>query len=325
MPENNGITIDAAPSSPHPTYQNNYMSSPSVSVLMSVYNGETYLAEAIESILTQSFSDFEFIIINDGSTDRSSDILRKYADNDQRIIIIEHNNIGLTKSLNTGIKKARGTYIARMDADDISEKRRFETQVNILKNHPEIGVIGTSAKIIDENGNVKRVCNQIEPHNKIITKILSDNKFIHGSIMIRKSILDVAGPYNESYIYAQDYELILRLSNFCKIANTSQKLYRWRENYISGISVVKRRIQINYRDLARDSFMRNTSQSSDTKKIIALNWLNNPKDQILSAHLKRITDDLSTPNKLILKNTLKMALIIKKANSSIKKLCSHEN
>ena len=129
------------------------MKNPKVTVLMSVYNGEKYLQEAIDSILEQTFKDFEFLIINDGSTDKTGEILESY--HDLRIKIINNEkNIGLTKSLNKGLKLARGEYIARQDADDISMPERLEKEVEFLETHQDYAVVGAFAKIINKNSEI---------------------------------------------------------------------------------------------------------------------------------------------------------------------------
>ena len=122
---------------------------PKVSVLMSVYNGEKYLKEAIKSILGQSFKDFEFIIINDGSIDKTEKIIKVF--NDKRIVLINQENIGLTKSLNNGLKLAQGDYIARMDADDVALSYRLEKQVKFLDSNPHIFLVGSSCYLINES------------------------------------------------------------------------------------------------------------------------------------------------------------------------------
>ncbi|MDD4353774.1 MAG: glycosyltransferase family A protein, partial [Candidatus Nanoarchaeia archaeon] len=124
-----------------------------ISVIMSAYNTERYIAEAIESILNQTFKDFEFIIIDDGSTDDSLKIIKRYVKKDRRIKLIHNKkNIGLTKSLNKGLKIAKGQYIARMDADDISLPQRFQIQYDFLEKNKDIFLIGTTAFLIDDKG-----------------------------------------------------------------------------------------------------------------------------------------------------------------------------
>ena len=138
---------------------------------MSVYNGEKYLREAIDSILNQTFKDFEFIIVNDGSTDNSLKIIKSY--NDPRITIINQKNTGLAKALNEGIKIAKGKFIARMDADDISEPERFKKEYKFMHVHDECVALGTNAIIIDENGN-----------NLYITELAFKNNMSEGEIII---------------------------------------------------------------------------------------------------------------------------------------------
>jgi glycosyltransferase involved in cell wall biosynthesis len=207
--------------------------SPKVSVVMSVYNGEKYLKEAIDSILNQTFKDFEFIIINDGSTDNSLKIIKSYKD--PSIILISRKNKGLVDSLNEGIKKAKGEYIARMDADDISLKERFKKQVEFLDKNTEVGLVGTSMKIIDDNGSVKRIqyvlCGDCELKSELILRC----PYVHGSTMIRRNALPPSEIYRKKYWPAEDYDLWLRLAINTKISNLCEPLYHYRENNL-GIS-----------------------------------------------------------------------------------------
>jgi len=196
---------------------------------MSVYNGERYLSEAVESILNQAFTDFEFIIINDGSTDSTADILRAY--DDPRLRIIEQANVGLTRSLNRGIALARGEYIARMDDDDISLPERLTRQVAFLDIHPNIGVVGTSCRIVDELNN--REWEQRVPlsDEELHRHLIRGNPFVHTSVVMRKSVLRAVGGYNEAYPYSQDYELWVRLATHTRLANLPEVLvvrrYHW--------------------------------------------------------------------------------------------------
>ena len=205
---------------------------PKISVVMSVYNGEKHLRESIESILNQTFTDFEFIIVNDGSTDNSLEIIKSY--DDERIKIINNEeNIGLTKSLNKAIKQARGVYIARQDADDISLSNRLELQFKFLEKHPEVALLGTGIYVIDENGDEieKRI---MHPNPK--RSLLKGNRFIHGSVMFRKSVIDELGAYNETLRYSQDYELWLRLSKEYDVRNLTVPLYKLRMHKSSILS-----------------------------------------------------------------------------------------
>lgn len=205
------------------------MKNPKVTVLMSVYNGEKYLNEAIDSILGQTFKDFEFLIINDGSTDKAGEILESY--NDPRIKIINNDkNIGLTKSLNKGLRLARGEYIARQDADDISMPERLEKEVEFLESHHNYAVVGTFAKIINENSKILYFLERPVEDLKIRERFKKDNCIIHGSSMIRRACLLDMGFYNELMIRSQDYELWLRLSKKYCLANIPKYLYMWRKH-----------------------------------------------------------------------------------------------
>ena len=198
---------------------------PKVSVIMSVYNGEKYLREAINGILNQTFTDFEFIIVNDGSTDNSLKIIQSY--DDERIGIINNKkNIGLTKSLNKALKQARGEYIARQDADDVSLPNRFEEQIRYFEEHPETALLGTSIYKIDENGEIvgKHIV-LAKPSKK---DLLKGNQFNHGSTIFKKEIIDKVGGYNELIRYSQDYELWLRIAKQYKVRNLTQVLYKLR-------------------------------------------------------------------------------------------------
>ena len=196
-----------------------------VTVLRSVYNGEKYLREAIESILNQTFTDFEFLIINDGSTDRTTEILQSY-DNPRIKIIDNGKNIGLTKSLNKGLRMARGEYIARMDADDVSMLERLGKEVDFLETHQDCAVVGTFAKVLNEDSEVIRLMDRPIDDAQIREFFRRDNCIAHGSAMIRKTCLENVGSYDESIARAQDYELWLRLSEKYRLANSNYSRFR---------------------------------------------------------------------------------------------------
>ena len=210
---------------------------PKISVVMSVYNGEKYLREAMESILNQTFTDFEFIIVNDGSTDNSLKIIKSY--NDERIRIINNEkNIGLTQSLNKALKQAKGEYIARQDADDISLPNRFEEQIKYFEKYPEVALVGTSAYIIDEDRKLLWKKITLPNPNK---GLFADNQFIHGSVMFRKVVIEEVGAYNELLKYSQDYELWLRIARDYRVRNLTDVLYmlRYHKESIRAIEVEK--------------------------------------------------------------------------------------
>ncbi|MFA5210876.1 MAG: glycosyltransferase [Patescibacteria group bacterium] len=199
---------------------------PKVSVIMSVYNGEKYLSEAIESILVQTFKDFEFIIIDDASIDNSFKIIEKYKNKDNRIILLKNQeNLGLTKSLNKAIKIAKGDYIARMDADDVSVEDRLEKQINFLENNKNIDLIGTDVEFIDNN---KLKHTLIFDKEKIKKVFFHHNPMIHPTWMFKKEILKKIN-YDEKYLYAQDYKFLADLlKNDFIFTNLDDKLLKFR-------------------------------------------------------------------------------------------------
>ncbi len=204
---------------------------PLVSIVMSVFNEDKHLRHSLYSILNQSFRDFEFLIVNDCSTDNSMTIINESAKHDARIKII-HNaeRLGLTKSLNLAITMSRGKYIARMDADDIALPKRFEHQVHFLEHNEDIGVVGTSFYEIDENGRILGVVYMPQDDSAIRRNIFRFNPFFHSSVMIRRLALFDVGLYNEDFRYAQDYELWFRILEHYRGANLGAVLMQRRKH-----------------------------------------------------------------------------------------------
>lgn len=197
---------------------------------MSVHNGEVYLAQALDSILSQSFSSFEFIVIDDASTDGTARILADYAGRDSRICLLSNQrNMGLAWSLNRGLKQANGRYVARMDADDISLPLRLEKQFSFMEEHPGVGVIGTAVEVIDSAGQV--IGQRMYPADPIIIRwrLAFENPLCHPTVMIRRSLLQDA-PYNSSLNTAQDYDLWCHLGLITRFANLPQPLLRFRKH-----------------------------------------------------------------------------------------------
>jgi len=186
--------------------------SPKVSVVMSVYNNGRYLAEAVDSVLSQSFDDFEFIIIDDCSTDGASETLEKYASQDSRIVLVKNEtNIGLTKSLNKTLKIAKGEYIARMDGDDICLPDRFKKQVEYLDRNPDIALVFADIFLIDKNS--KDICMRYRPKSikKMLLNLEICNYFPHPAVMLRGTAISALGGYNESCRTGQDQNLWIRM------------------------------------------------------------------------------------------------------------------
>ena len=202
---------------------------------MPAYNAEKYLDKSITSILGQSFKDFEFIIIDDGSKDKTKQILNKFKSKDKRIkLIFNKKNLGLPKSLNKGLKKSKGKYIARMDADDISSKKRLEVQYNFLEKNAKIFLAGSSAIVIDKKDQKIGLLRKFNNSEKIAKKLEKSNCLIHPSIMFRN---EKGIHYREKFKASEDYELYLRfLSEGKSLTSIPEFLIKYRisdESFVS--------------------------------------------------------------------------------------------
>lgn len=206
---------------------------PKVSVLMPTYNVEKYIAEAIESILNQTFTDFELIILDDGSTDGSADIAKSFTDNR---IVYHHNdvNLGLANNLNVGLGMARGKYIARMDGDDISLPKRFQTQIDFLEAHPDIDLCSCGLQMFGTEDTVW--VREVDPEAVKITMMFYSPILHATSVWRRESFEEHNLYYDQNAFPAEDYELWSRAVFHCKLVNIPQVLYRYR---IHGIQVTK--------------------------------------------------------------------------------------
>lgn len=198
---------------------------------MGVYNGEKYIRESIESILNQTYKNFELIICDDGSKDKSLEIINEYQKKDNRIIVIKNEkNLGLAASLNNSIKMAKGEYIARMDCDDIAVENRLEKQVDFLDKHEEYAFVGSSVKLFDNNGVWGERINPADlPKELVFTK----QPIVHPTTMIRRNVLELVNGYTVApYTYrTEDFDL------WCKIyskgfigANIKDVLLYYRED-----------------------------------------------------------------------------------------------
>jgi len=205
---------------------------PKVSVLLPVYNGELFLKEAIESILSQTFRDFEFIIIDDGSTDGTSAILEHYQQIDDRIHVYRHGHQGLIPSLNRGCHLARGEYIARMDADDVSLPERLARQVEYMETHPEIGVLGCGVQIIDDCGKKTRILQFPTEHAVLKWRLCFyiSFTFAHPAVVMRRELVERVGGYNPEMRHTEDYELWRQLSGLTRLSNLSDVLLYLRKH-----------------------------------------------------------------------------------------------
>jgi glycosyltransferase involved in cell wall biosynthesis len=199
-----------------------------ISVVMSVFNGEVFLEQAIESMLNQSFGDFEFVIIDDGSTDRTPEILSDYRHRDTRIKVFRHDNKGRAESLNVGIGLATGKYIARMDADDIALPHRLEKQIEFIQNHADVGVLGAAYELIDAGGQVINVFRPPLTDSEIRLLMLHYNPMCHPAILMRRDVVLASGGYRAPLLDADDYDLFLRMADRSKLANLGDIVLQYR-------------------------------------------------------------------------------------------------
>lgn len=221
------------------SFFSNMIENPLVSVLMAVYNGDSYLCESIDSILAQTFSNFEFVIIDDGSNDATWKILSSYAIRDQRIRIFKnHRNLGLASSLNKGLGISKAPYVARMDADDWSFPDRLQIQFEFMRNNLDVAVCGAWIQEY-ESGEIWRYPVN---HADIVTNLLFNNAIAHPVAMINMSRLNtMANGYDESLISSQDYSLWEKIvsNNSGLLANIPQPLLRYRTHRINKRSIYK--------------------------------------------------------------------------------------
>lgn len=221
---------------------------PLVSVILPVYNGERFLHRALDSILGQSFTDFELIVVDDASTDRTPSILGDYKD--PRIVKLANSeNVGQTRSLNRGLQIARGGLVARHDADDISHPDRLRLQVESMQACHKLVLLGTAYERIDRQGRVLETVRPPTANESLQKRLERGNIFCHGSVMMRRELVEKVGGYNEYFKVTQDYDLWLRLAEHGELANLPQVLYQFRFDEAS-VSRQKRGLQLAYRQLA---------------------------------------------------------------------------
>lgn len=218
---------------------------PSVSVLMSVFNCERYLAEAVRSVLAQTFTDFEFLIVNDGSSDQSLSLLTEFAKTDERIRLIDRPNTGITRALNEMIGLSRGKYLARMDADDASQPERFARQVAYLDANPECVCVGSRVMMMDPYGSPVAESGHKLTHEEIDYELLNQSGWamVHPSVMMRRDAVERIGGYDVRWRHCEDHDLFLRLAEVGKVANLPDVLLWYRRHYGS----------INYNKAAEQS------------------------------------------------------------------------
>lgn len=263
---------------------------PFVSLVMSSYNSYLFLEKTVKSILNQTYRNFEFIIIDDASTDGSALLLEKLSAIDGRIVLVKNKtNVGLTKSLNIGIKKARGEYIARIDADDKSFPHRLQKQVEYLENNSGVFLIGSGALEIDELDSERGLFKPTTNYKLLHKKLPVENQFCHSSIMFRN---DKKSFYREKFVYAQDYDFYLNLLSRGEIlSNLKEALVEYRIN-TNAISWTKGAQQLLFAAKARDFYQerlllgKDSYESFDPNEILTINPQKSTNKQVLLAEIQ---------------------------------------
>lgn len=214
---------------------------PKISVLMPVFNGRTYLRAALDSILSQTERRFEFVIVDDGSTDGSREILQDRAGRDARIRLFLRDHEGLVPALNFGIAEARAPFLARMDADDIALPTRLARQLEILETDPGIGALGTHVEAIDADGRPIRPFTPPPDHEALDARHITrgDPRLWHPSVMMRTALLREIGGYSADYPYTEDLDLWLRIAERARLAVLPEILLQYRL-HLASVSVTKR-------------------------------------------------------------------------------------
>ena len=205
---------------------------PTVSVVMPAYNAARFVVEAVESILSQTFGDFEFLIVDDGSTDETPEILRSFAARDARIRLTIRPNIGLVRTLNEMLESARGEFVARMDSDDVSLPERFRRQMEFLREHPKVVAAGSKVILIDPEGDVLcEVCDK-QSHEMIDQAHLAGigGMICHPAAMIRTEALRVVDGYRTEFELSEDLDLWLRLAEVGELVNLPDVLVKYRQH-----------------------------------------------------------------------------------------------
>ena len=203
------------------------MDRPTVSVLIPAYNAEQYIDEAIESVLNQTFQDFEIIVVNDGSTDETRTRLADYED-EPRITVIDQDNAGPAAARNRCFNASNGNFIAILDADDRSRPRRLELQSQRLEEDSELGLVGSYAQKIKPGGDPLEILEVPLKHREIAARIDDSNQFVHATVMMRRSVFEELGGYREDYPASEDYEFLRRATHNFQTANIPEVLYDYR-------------------------------------------------------------------------------------------------
>lgn len=237
---------------------------PEIDVLITVYNGEAFISQTIDSVISQTFSNWRLLVVDDKSTDRTAQIVQDYAHRDSRISLIPGHHRGIAAAANVGLKEIRAPLVARLDADDIAQPERLEIQHDHLHKHPELLAIGSDVQLIDENNKPLRCRHQLSGPARIKETLGLRNCIIHPSSMVRTEALRRIGGYREKFRNAEDYDLWLRISEIGEIDNLPQSLtlYRRHGSQITAPSNT-RRLTLYSVAAAVDHFLRSSGMSEE--------------------------------------------------------------
>lgn len=268
----------------------------SLSVVLSVYNGEEFVADAIQCMLDQTFTDFELILINDGSKDGSLDIMQRYAASDDRIRIIDQENTGLTIALRRGVDAARGEYIARMDVDDVSLSHRFEKQMALVRANPELVAVTCDIEHFYEDGSPPHVA-KFPMDSRTLPLFLAFSNRIggHGQMIYRRDTYQAVGGYDPDFNLAEDYDLWTRMIALGPFGVVPEVLYRYRSGHDSISSRnAKRQAEISGR-VARRQYKAITGEDIDQDTAFALRvfWSVSDINRISAAEISRASSAMS--------------------------------
>jgi glycosyltransferase involved in cell wall biosynthesis len=213
---------------------------PLVSVLMPAYNARRYLAEAIESVLGQTWRDFELLVIDDGSTDDTAAIAKRYEARDPRIRVMTRSNGGIGAALNAGLEAARGELIARMDSDDVCLPERFARQVEFLRQMPDCVLVGSRVMLIDSEGASLFEMEDVPTGHEEIEALLLQARWsiVHPAVMMRREVVRQIGGYDNDVVPVEDHDLFLRLAEVGRLANLPEVLLRYRKHPMNSVRVL---------------------------------------------------------------------------------------
>lgn len=243
---------------------------PLVSIIIPIHNQVDFLKKAIESVLNQIYQNFEVIIVNDGSTDQTREMVFSFKD--ERVIYLWQENKGAALARNTGIEKAKGKYIAFLDADDLWLPEKLQKQVEFMEKNPEIGLLGTACVQVNEKG--EKIKEKIFPtENKILQKdLIKYNPFIQSSVMVKKEVFDKAQGYDEEFLESEDYDLWLRIAKRHKITNLSEPLVL-KTYYLKNLSSSKDKKQLTFAFKAKKNAILRRQYSKWFYFYLLLYWL----------------------------------------------------